>query len=201
MQFRNAIAEGLIKKNNDEFEQALFENIQFSIGTSKVNKILVVGTENTRMLETLCGLDIKVDGIDMSRDVVKLAKNTMSKYRNINIISKDFLKNSYDKVSYDLIILSKQWLHIPLDSEGVFVDALYSLASEQSKILIGSKFGETVEQKWEGSFVSKNEYFYLKKTNNQKEFVSTFKKKGFDLEKETTYAGVTYSTFGRDSIG
>jgi ubiquinone/menaquinone biosynthesis C-methylase UbiE len=104
------------------------------LGIKKDDKVLDLGCGNGRLFEALEKYDIDYYGLDISEELVKIAKKT---YPKGNFIASDLLKTPYKDNEFDVIASIATLHHIP--SKKLRREALkevYRIAKPGGKILI-----------------------------------------------------------------
>ena len=104
------------------------------LGIKKDDKVLDLGCGNGRLFEALEKYDIDYYGLDISEELVKIAKKT---YPKGNFIASDLLKTPYKDNEFDVIVSIATLHHIP--SKKLRREALkevYRITKQGGKILI-----------------------------------------------------------------
>ena len=94
-------------------------------------KALEVGCAGGYFIEYLQNRNWDAEGIDVSEDMVRFAQK-----RNLNVQKKDFLKETYQNNSYDLIVLWATLEH--LRDPSLFIDKFARLIKPSGRIYIST---------------------------------------------------------------
>lgn len=102
---------------------------------------------NSKVLEIGCGIgtftelianycvDGIIDGYDISGENIKVAKERLSKYSNVNLKKGDVTEEQF-KDQYDFIILPDVLEHIPIELHGKLFESLNKVLSSEGKIIV-----------------------------------------------------------------
>jgi SAM-dependent methyltransferase len=198
---RNDIAKVLLKRAENDFNDykfILFHEIFQSFEPFKDKKnvkrnALFVGVDSAKVVDMFHIFGYRIFGIDISNKLTKLVKSKLD-YASPKpkVIAKDFLKNSYDKNSFDMIVLENFWQFIPIDDELKFLKEVKSKLKEDGKLLIGLKSSMQTNQKWQSFFTNGEEKYIFLKTSTEEDFVSLLKKLKLRIEKRIGDDKVVY---------
>ena len=171
-QIRNLLVESLFKKEISNYSYDLDKWLLNLAGITKQNKlkkkVLFISTLNTALMGMFSDLGWKVFNIDMSQNINKKNTENLKEKPNIKLIRKDFLKNSFKKDFFDLIIIDSYWQFIPLEIESKWLVGLTNLVKKDGgNIVIGTRLLGNESQKWSSINVLGVEHLYFQKFNSQ----------------------------------
>lgn len=75
-------------------------------------------------------------GVDLSPEMLKVAKIRLKKIKNVSFMNKDFLKLTFPKESFDLITISYSTRFIPKKFEKQFIDNISNWLREDGTFLV-----------------------------------------------------------------
>ena len=202
MRTRNALQKKIIKKNDNQFDEGIGILLQKITSIKEEflnNKVLFLGNDSKKIVQSLLIQDFSVNGLGDARKVTNVLKDEFSYTNKTKLISKDFFKHTYKKAEYSCIVVHRAFFLIPLESERKYIKEILSLLNVNGRIIIGVQHEEETQQKWKTIFVEGNEQFYLEKKNSVEDFTKLFLEEGCTLEFEHTYGGITYYIIRKES--
>jgi len=181
--FRDDLADQTIHKSTTWQSKEFFEEIvKFKESKSKSAKekfqILSIGPNSDEIFSIE---DVKFQTVELAKKVAKLLK---LKKRKEKIITKDFLKNSYEDGCFDIVIINSYWQFLPLESELKFLTAIKKVLNENGMVIINIRESLEDAQEWKALIANnlEKEYFIKNETNHT--FRTVIEKCEFKVEKE-----------------
>lgn len=187
---RNTLAEHIVQKASSQFwdsENEIFQMIfkQF-LDPSKKQTILLHGLENVELLDLLALYPTKTHGIDISRSITSIAKEHIADSKHSpkpKLITKDFLKNTYDDSFFDVIFINSGWNIIPLEKEVSYIKAISAKLSTNGIIILCVSQSNATNQTW-NTFTHKGlDYLFFKKEANERDVIDVVQSAQLQVEK------------------
>lgn len=106
------------------------------------SSILDIGCGSGRDAHSLAKRGYLVTAVDPSTEMLRLAK-TKNSHPNINWLNDSLPQlKSLEENTYDFILLSAVWMHIPANERGESLGRLYDLLTENGRLAITLRIGQ-----------------------------------------------------------
>lgn len=146
-------------------------------------KILFLGCNSSSIPLSMVLDKRKIFGLNVSQKITKIIKGKLQHVRGTKFISKDFFKNTYKDLFFDLIVIDKYWLMTPLEKENDFLREIYRISKNESEIILVSKIGEEGNN-WKNFEVGSEVNHFFEKVNDEGKLKERFRSSNFKIKNQ-----------------
>jgi len=172
---RENLSSQIIKKYSNLAENKIIQFLEFNTNIlDSKSKILVYGCISEPLVDYFLQKDVKVEFLDISKNIISHFKTKYSKFKNLKFISKEILKKNLKNECYDLVVFNKSWGLIPLKLEEDILKKMLSSLKQGKNLILSTKIKDEESELWRNYDENKNKIY--EKFNERKNLEAKFNK-------------------------
>ncbi len=193
--FRDTFAEKIIAKNSEKNGNKLFDFLCRFLNehTYKLTSYALLFGLDSKLVTTLLDMSqLRLIGMDTSRQLVSKQKSVLSKSSKSKLIKQTFRKKNFNK-TFDLIVFSNLWLTVPLAYENEYLAKVSRILKTGGHFIVSVKYGTESVNKWNSLPNTDEPILYFEKINEYAQLCQKLQSNGFKVLQNNDYYEGKYS--------